>query len=1547
MFHLSAREPLQRFGAHSEPIVSIAMDSLGRHYATGAQDGLIRVWNPAGAGMCVKTIIATENQSFPLSCISYTANSRYILATSLDSSHRLHSCDLNGENEAFVRQQQAISRDPLQPVKQDAVRSYSGHVNNKFSVQSTVFQSANRSYLLSGSEDNKVHIWDLESSALVVAAEGHQGAVLAVAANPDPSRNQVASAGMDATVKLWDLTNGQYALVTPGNCVVSEDGEVRRNGAVAGPANGMQQQDNHNQDVNDEDDHVVDGHILNLGYRGEVKRQRVDATVEPHPVLLTLPSQDELRELRRARLDPVYEAIKQLSDDLGLQMDEAQQLYANMQMDKLLEKQRVKQEETERGKEREQERQRQQAAARVSATAATDSQEDPELMEAMLLSLSESTALEEARKRRREDEEIQQDMNGCGQWAFLEDEDAEEWTCLESLCYEDNDEEDECAQSHTFTSDVPASESQADEHLEWALELSSSAQTPTPRQTCPSSFSQAKTKAPQRHEEQQQLMEWEEFEEQQRLDQAATETIDNLLSPVAIRSPLNVSLLTPVSAARSHHAVIDLTCEKSSRSRSVPRTSSVVDLLSDEEDKVDSCYEHTPSRRTSSALSDRLNEALRGMTPQSSSSSSSSISRVPVVQSHTSTSSSSSSSALFSHRSSPPPCVENVFPLCAKNHQKIRDAVQRVAVDVGDGETRALLMVDNRERLRQKEYRGFFNLVKDRVGDAMAESAPLCVEELLALGDFHWGFARTAEGGGGVDEEEAEDDLFVGDLIVERKCISDIVSRSTGDSRSGRCGTAAHVSQEKKLRQSCLRHCFMLLEGDPKGAKEGGIVPLTFRDEDLANPDVMSSAEDLRRYKASVLARNYGSQHRVGVLVTFNNTQTAILLAALSAVLDHSIKCGSATLTCFAKKSFDKQVTSWGGAKNGREALLRADLEAGQMHPEMIERIVRRFGDWPSLLGSYRACLESETSVSAVTNEKRFSLLLGDLAVGGTNQARDSLVLLQEDDEVMCALLGEEAARVWRLARPRLAAEGFLFSAGSQSSEDSHRAQPQRSRQLAVLRVSETMTALMGTDGMGDAIRPNSGSEGGAQSWMTFRVEDRAAHMCSQQMAVVVVPGRQVVLALLDSISTFRGRTAVSSSHSTSSNSICNASVTLSSLDCCQIVCEALQAVQGSFPAHVRQLLGQGGATRDSPHQLVVLFEDLVLHSNGSGEMRNFRKKVAECLSQKDDGGRGSDGRRVDWGGAEKEIVLADAAVLDTQHLWFLYLLQAMASVRFVLFPILAVVIVVVVGFSRVFSRSRFPHQVVGSWICGTAGLVLGMHCCEKMNFHKMTHHEHGVCVGLVTLGVLCNFALCMENNDSRLVGIPKQEFIRVMSDIISGPSPAAAGSQQGGGGGAPGKDMLLERSRGDGTGEEEEYQQVGGGAGNSVEVMESPRTTATKQAQASSAMLYRRKQKQQNIKSDSLYFLQRGMEAREAKLKALIQQNYNGNTSEANSRNYSHMFNKEDSVSSVDGTSNKAEYFKRREAEIKAREKANAEKKSKYAAGGMKYTAEAMANRS
>lgn len=55
------------------------------------------------------------------------------------------------------------------------------------------------------------------------------------------------------------------------------------------------------------------------------------------------------------------------------------------------------------------------------------------------------------------------------------------------------------------------------------------------------------------------------------------------------------------------------------------------------------------------------------------------------------------------------------------------------------------------------------------------------------------------------------------------------------------------------------------------------------------------------------------------------------------------------------------------------------------------------------------------------------------------------------------------------------------------------------------------------------------------------------------------------------------------------------------------------------------------------------------------------------------------------------------------------------------------------------------------------------------------------------------------------------------------------------------------------------------------------------------------------------------------------------------------HPASKPKSSITAAGTTNKAEYFKRRESDIKAREAEANEKKAKYSSAGMKYTAEAM----
>lgn len=48
-----------------------------------------------------------------------------------------------------------------------------------------------------------------------------------------------------------------------------------------------------------------------------------------------------------------------------------------------------------------------------------------------------------------------------------------------------------------------------------------------------------------------------------------------------------------------------------------------------------------------------------------------------------------------------------------------------------------------------------------------------------------------------------------------------------------------------------------------------------------------------------------------------------------------------------------------------------------------------------------------------------------------------------------------------------------------------------------------------------------------------------------------------------------------------------------------------------------------------------------------------------------------------------------------------------------------ACAVIALVGFSRIYARSRFVYQVVGSWITGLFGLFLGLSLCKTINFDR------------------------------------------------------------------------------------------------------------------------------------------------------------------------------------------------------------------------------------
>lgn len=125
------------------------------------------------------------------------------------------------------------------------------------------------------------------------------------------------------------------------------------------------------------------------------------------------------------------------------------------------------------------------------------------------------------------------------------------------------------------------------------------------------------------------------------------------------------------------------------------------------------------------------------------------------------------------------------------------------------------------------------------------------------------------------------------------------------------------------------------------------------------------------------------------------------------------------------------------------------------------------------------------------------------------------------------------------------------------------------------------------------------------------------------------------------------------------------------------------------------------------------------------------------------------------------------------------------------------------------------------------------------MLFSRMTKFQHQTFVGLAVAGLICHFAISMENNDSRLMGVKKTEFKRVILDILHS-----------------------------GTEKSEETKEEASAELEPVVFANSPRTLAVQAAQQQGNNEdVKGNKKSKRVKHDSFYFLQKGLESRDSPL--------------------------------------------------------------------------------
>ncbi|MCI0541135.1 MAG: hypothetical protein L0Z50_38525, partial [Verrucomicrobiales bacterium] len=224
---------------HSNAVKALAATLDGKWFATGSDDGMVKVWH-AASGDCAKVLTGHEKA---ITTLRFSPDGTKLIAGSTDQ--RICIWDLLSGNlfaqarakedviaVAWLNQRQQIASGGPTGVIQlwqlpetngtlTAIHQLKGHEGAVTSLD--LFPGAVEQ-LVSGSRDGSLRVWSLEKNETVLKMD-HGGPVASVAVRPDGKR--AASAGEDHVAKLWNLDDGKLVAEFKG------DGETQQRALAA------------------------------------------------------------------------------------------------------------------------------------------------------------------------------------------------------------------------------------------------------------------------------------------------------------------------------------------------------------------------------------------------------------------------------------------------------------------------------------------------------------------------------------------------------------------------------------------------------------------------------------------------------------------------------------------------------------------------------------------------------------------------------------------------------------------------------------------------------------------------------------------------------------------------------------------------------------------------------------------------------------------------------------------------------------------------------------------------------------------------------------------------------------------------------------------------------------------------------------------------------------------------------------------------------------------------------------------------------------------
>ncbi|ETO32040.1 hypothetical protein RFI_05077 [Reticulomyxa filosa] len=206
-FHLSSKL-LKTFTGHTDTVWSIDYSTFDSdlYICSGSEDKTVRAWD-----VHTNKQIQLFNHSHPVSCVKfsqhhYQNHCRYVICFSSDD-NIIHFWDFKNNRQ---------------------LQTFNGHTDSVYGIKFSSFNSGG--YLCSGSGDKTIRLWSFEASESLHVFNGHANAVWCVDISSPQNNNNIndigaiggngytiCSGSWDNTICIWDIETTKQLIVFKGH----------------------------------------------------------------------------------------------------------------------------------------------------------------------------------------------------------------------------------------------------------------------------------------------------------------------------------------------------------------------------------------------------------------------------------------------------------------------------------------------------------------------------------------------------------------------------------------------------------------------------------------------------------------------------------------------------------------------------------------------------------------------------------------------------------------------------------------------------------------------------------------------------------------------------------------------------------------------------------------------------------------------------------------------------------------------------------------------------------------------------------------------------------------------------------------------------------------------------------------------------------------------------------------------------------------------------------------------------------------------------------